>query len=755
MKNRKALLLLIPATLLLLYFLFGNILLHPGQYLFGDIEDGTKNYYTAAYFIKYDQGVWFTGMNYPFGEHITYTDNQPLFSVLLNFIERHITPVSGHTIAIFNNLMLWGMVACAFFLYLILTELKLPPWYALAIAIIIAFLSPQLFRIRAHYALGYTFIIPMAWYLILKIFRQPRKIKWYLIYALAGLLVTLIHPYYALINLLLLLSYVLVYYLQEKKKQKLNYRLLIGIVTAVLVPLLFFQVYMHLTDPVTDRPDTPYGFTAYRTSFKALFFPLEAPLLKYWQAVFGSKEVIWEGYAYVGQTAFIVLLLTLAKFFKYARRKRWKLIFRPVLPAPLRVGLWASVLVLLFALAIPIKWGLQGALDLIPPLKQFRSIGRFAWIFYYIFSVYTAYYLYQVFRNLRFRQKPGLAFTFTGILVAFWAFEGLNNTYQKALSIKKLKVAEAFMGEQGNYTALLNSLNLPAANFQAILPLPYFNVGSEKVSIFRNAEVANEAMKASLNTGLPITTVLLSRTSVSQSLMQLQLLSSPFIPKTILPKYASRKPLLLMVTPDSLLPAEAALVKKARFITQKERIALYQLPLDSLQAAANTIPPLLDGLQKKGNYYVSNQNGAIIRRAFTDGEQQEGLYQTGTLALDQKKTIIIDTLINLPASQAYELTAWAYAMAKNLPTLTVTLTNPDGTLIQESEMRFTSTETMNNWLMGEHTFKVPAGRTQLRITSKSRQALVDDILVRPLNTDVYFYGFPKSILIKNNRPASY
>src|SRR5690606_19742525 len=271
---------------------------------------GTKNYFTAAYFIKYNQGLWFTGLNYPFGDHITYTDNQPLFAAILNAVNQQVTPIWQHTIGIYNVLMLGSLVACTVFLFLILRELKLPVWYAVFVAIIIAFLSPQMFRIRAHYALGYAFFIPMFWYFLIRIFRNPKALKWYVIYAVSGLLAVLIHPYYALINLLLLASHLLVFYFQEKKIRKINYKLFLGLLAAVIVPLLVFQVYMKLTDPVMDRPESPFGFTAYRTSFKALFFPLEAPLQPYWQAVFGDKEVIWEGYAYVGQAVFIVLLLS-------------------------------------------------------------------------------------------------------------------------------------------------------------------------------------------------------------------------------------------------------------------------------------------------------------------------------------------------------------------------------------------------------------------------------------------------------------
>src|SRR5688572_29338951 len=110
MKNWKALLLLILLGLALLLLIFGDVFLHPNQYLFGHIEDGTKNYYTAAYYIKYNSGLWLTGMNYPYGEHITYTDNQPLFAIILNFIQQHISPIADYTIGTFNIIMLLGIL---------------------------------------------------------------------------------------------------------------------------------------------------------------------------------------------------------------------------------------------------------------------------------------------------------------------------------------------------------------------------------------------------------------------------------------------------------------------------------------------------------------------------------------------------------------------------------------------------------------------------------------------------------------------
>ena len=60
----------------------------PSCHLFVDSADGLKNYFTGAYFVKHDGfGVWSEGMNYPYGEHVVYTDNQPIISMILKAVD--------------------------------------------------------------------------------------------------------------------------------------------------------------------------------------------------------------------------------------------------------------------------------------------------------------------------------------------------------------------------------------------------------------------------------------------------------------------------------------------------------------------------------------------------------------------------------------------------------------------------------------------------------------------------------------------
>ena len=79
------------------------------------------------------------------------------------------------------------------------------------------------------------------------------------------------------------------------------------------------------------------------------------------------------------------MLFSLFKIVRYLIRKKIHLIVKPVLPNLLRASVWASVFVLLLSMCLPFQLGMEFLVDWLPFLKQFRSLGRFAWVFYYVF----------------------------------------------------------------------------------------------------------------------------------------------------------------------------------------------------------------------------------------------------------------------------------------------------------------------------------------------------------------------------------
>ena len=109
---------------LVLVGLFGPVLWHPGRYLFSSAEDGLKNYYTSLWYVRHDAGLWFTGMSYPFGEHVVFNDNQPLLSFILAALQRR--GVAVNTVAVFNGCMLGAQLLSAPPLLALLRRCRLP-----------------------------------------------------------------------------------------------------------------------------------------------------------------------------------------------------------------------------------------------------------------------------------------------------------------------------------------------------------------------------------------------------------------------------------------------------------------------------------------------------------------------------------------------------------------------------------------------------------------------------------------------------
>ncbi|MBK8502329.1 MAG: hypothetical protein IPL46_09020 [Saprospiraceae bacterium] len=133
---------LVSLTILLLWPGFGQVIQHPNGFLFANSGDGLKNYFNLGYYLKYDNGLRFSGVNYPYGENLLYTDTHPFYALLLNVIDNHLISIAANSVAIINLSILLGFVFGAVVIYLILIHYRLPVWYAILASLGIIFLSP-------------------------------------------------------------------------------------------------------------------------------------------------------------------------------------------------------------------------------------------------------------------------------------------------------------------------------------------------------------------------------------------------------------------------------------------------------------------------------------------------------------------------------------------------------------------------------------------------------------------------------------
>jgi len=746
--------------------LFWSVLTDPDAYFFSTGGDALHTYFGVAFYVKYNTGHYLSAMNYPFGEHVNYPDMQPLVSGILSFVNHHVVAISDHTIGIMNILILLSITLTPIVLYAILRRLLLPDWYAILSALLIGFLAPQHIRIDAHITLSYACFVPILWYLIVRMLEAPQQTRWYAWYGIACVLMGMVTPYYVAMGSFFLLAHALILLGQEVGSTRVArgrlWRQVGRLIFTALLPLLVFRGWLWLTDPALDRPDNPYGFYVYIASFASIFAPVLPPLHEMWRTLFGTAEPEWEGWAYVGVVPVLVLAATLVLALRYVVRGRWRLILRPSLPSPLRIGLWSTTLLLLLAMAYPFSLpGFGWIPELIKPLKQFRSLGRFAWPFYYVFTAYASFYLYRLWRYLRQHRAGTFALTLLLPLLLLWSWEARSYIVTKAEQVQQQPVARSYVEQKGNYTALLSWANRKPTDYQAILLLPYYILGTDVLFAPGSAQSIYQGYKASLNTGLPLLSIIAARAEVSRTMRLVQLFSSPLLPKPLLTEFPNRKPILLVVAHDQpLTDQEQRLVDLSQQVTANQDATLYELPLSALAATTTALELakaqlLLPTLTPVHGLYTTTGTGAVVESFDKRLTSQKGHLQPGAF---YEPAEVFSRLYQGPVptpadTGAYEVSAWVNArMGYGLGVMQIKQYDANGTTLEtrNADPR-TATDIDGDWVRIVLPFRLQAGATRLEVLYLSRELLIDDLMIRPLDTDVYYYVGPDTNrrLVKN------
>lgn len=579
MKEIKFKIITLLLSIILTGIIYGDVLINPNNYLFCASGDGIKNYYTSHYFVKHGELSFHTnGMNYPYAELISFTDNQPSISWFLQIVKKTGLDVSDHIIGIYNLLMLLSISIAALFYYLIARKIVLPPLYAITVAIIISFLSPQVERFTGHYSLGYVCFVPVLWYLLIRAFENKYSVRYGLYILMYNLFFGFIHPYYVLIGTMFSVLYVVCNFIYLKEKWSAAF---LQVLLAALPPVILQFIFSRL-DSVVDRPTNPWGLLDYATRFEGLFIPVFSPFLDIWNALVKVRSTDIETHSYVGVLGAVVFILSLIKIVKYIRKKKYKYVLKPILPVPLRTSLLVSILMLLFAMAIPFRMGLGFLLEIAPAIKQFRSLGRFAWVFYSVFTMYSAFYLYLIVRKWNIEKRRKKSFVLLISLLIIWATEAYINNYH-TLQIIRNKTADSYYTD--STLKQLGSLGVDINRFQSILPLPMYLIGSEVIGIHNDhSGIVFQSMKISSATGLPISATMLSRTSLSQTINLATLVADSLIDRSAYLKDISTKDILLVTKGQELPSGEQFVLSKAHlFFTDEEGFSYYSLSPSSLK----------------------------------------------------------------------------------------------------------------------------------------------------------------------------
>ncbi len=556
--------LLTLGVLFVLFHFHGHVLRTSNSVLLSAEGDGLKNYFTYVWHVAHDEdALTYRGSNHPFGEHVFYTDGNPV----LAWVVRMLPFGERYAVGILNLSLLLGLLLCAWVLYALLREFELPPWAAAIGGFSILLLQPQLTRMSGHLSLAHAWMIPLAWWCLLRSLKSTMPWRWTFFGLLVSTIAYLTHPYMGLMIGFFQGSLLALVVISEWRSRWKDVAFLLRGVVLVGLPVLLFLILLNSGAEHADRPASPGGADLYATRFLSLIVPTNAPLGTPLNEFFKYEALEWEARCYLGLSSILMLVVIgavqIGKWtWRGGLRSRMDLV---------GLSFAAGFIVLLFAMGE--FTGLLG--ERIPLLKQFRGMGRFAWVFWYACAVFCTvrlyHYLFAVDRSVR-RSVATLVFT---LVVGLYAVEGWG--HQELSSRTTGHGTNVFKEEQ--LSGPLTDLVIAAreASAVAIIPLPFIHTGSEYYTRDSRPGVMTLNCPLAFHTALPLIAGITSRTSLAETRDHLALLSPPEFRKELGTYFDPADRLLVTWSREKLDDDEREFMARCIPLKETEAGALYTI----------------------------------------------------------------------------------------------------------------------------------------------------------------------------------
>lgn len=753
MKKYTPLFVLLCSALLLVFWLYGEVILYPNSYLFSNTGDGIKNYYTYAYHIKHGTSfVNLEGMNYPYGENFFFTDCQPILVLIQKSFSAFIPNISHYSIGILHELLIGSIFATFFAIYFLLREFKINQWTAVLFSIGITLLSPQIYRLPGHFGLSFGLAIPLAWLLYIRSIKNKPNLWGYLGLLILNIWWLMLHAYLGVIVCAFISLIIIVNSIIEKQRNSNTLNHLYLLVTTLL-PIVILKTLISLTDNHLNRTDNPSGFFLYNAEPDDTFVPYYGPIRNFLDFLTnGIIKQEWEAKSYIGFAAsliFIYFIFTLIinKF----KNKKFNLSYSYLNNKQLNSGLIAALILYIFSLGVPFKQ-FPDLLDIFAVLKQFRATGRFTWPFYYVASIFCAYIVFQYYVKLENKNKAYLGIIILMVYGGSIAWEGYYFHSEVAKSINK---SPNYFNKSMLPPAFQKALNtINTSKYQAIISLPFYHYGSESYARPRQDAAVLNSLICSYHLGLPTTSASLVRASISESKKQVQLISPNYYPKAIQQDVTSEQPLLIIVSNNTSISSyETDLINKSELLKKTSLFDMYSISTENIFHDSNTnkyqaINQLKKNYIKKGDFLVSDSSSFLYYNDFEKTTSDTSFRGNGAYVGDKKGDNILAYFEpnSFATNTNYHLSIWMYNGEKDALNLWFRLMVEEYDVSSDSWHSTTifpeHAETIfGNWSLVEATFTIKNGNNPVQIVTKgktnSKATLhADDLLIKQLETNV-------------------
>ncbi len=754
---------------LLLYCFYGDTFLHPNEHLFSSSGDGLKNYYTYSYYIsKNTSWINFEGMNYPYGEHFLYTDCTPIIAVTVRVISLVFPSILFYQIGILNGIIITSIFLSALFLYFIFRRLNIQIYLAVLSSVAYAFLSPQIFRLTGHLALGMSCFIPMAIYLLLRFQKTNNPRRYYFLFSIFILFWLLVHAYLGVIVFSLFFTFFTLEYLIERHKKAMKYKMK-WIYLSLFSPLISFNFFVFLTDSHSGRTTNPFGFFNFYSKFNSVFVPTHGSINRF-LSKYISTSSDWETLSYIGLFSISIFVLILVKSIIKSIRDR-RFILDPIIATNSFIKLLfiSSIAILLFSMCIPFRFKLQFLLDYVNILKQFRAIGRFAWVFYFSIAIISVFYLNH-YISIYNSQKRYIVNSFLILIIpSIVFFESIE--YHEETASKISITSNLFHKEQLPDELKLALSNIEANNFQSILPLPYYYIGSENyVKYPINSGVFKLSKLISYHSNLPLMSSFLSRTSIWESKNLMQLFTPSFYNKKIKNDLnLNENVLIVSENKEELTEEESRIISLSKCIYKTNKIGLHSLRLKDLFKKTNQIELNRFQLKKENlklhrGFLVSDST--LFFKYFDFEKLPSAISKNGKGAfkglLKEYSEIISIASNDLKFGRKYKIRFWVYNGGKNfgqdrLSSSVFVINHKTKNWISAVVSPMNSTVIDGDWSLVEIDFEKQKENEQYDLLIKGddfskMDVIIDDLLIYDAELDIYkeYIKNEKAYLFHNN-----
>jgi hypothetical protein len=590
MKNpsyRPAFLFTLATQLVLLGIAFGRYFTRPEDFMFNHDGDGIKNYFTLRYYIQHNvpgQWSWFSGMNYPFGEYIFYTDNTPLLAVFLKLLDAAGLPVGPWSVPIFHWVLIANLLAGTLLAFRLGRRLQLHPWLNALMSLGIVWISPQLFKIFGQFNLSFSSFFLGTLLLMWRAYdrlEDPRRL-WRALFWLVALLVVaaFFHLYYLPI-LGIMVGAFGIFLLLHRTDRAVRLRSLL-IAVAPLAALVITLAVIRLVDTRYGiRPvGGGYDWEAWKSDpidFARAYSFMQKPQL--------ARHTTWssEKFTFFGSAVVFGGILVLVYGLWW--RERLAALVRAAAPnrtLPFVLAVFgAGIICWSTALGNVVRL-LNGEItydnwlspfyflqSVSSQVEQFRCLTRFSWAAYYCTWIAFFYALDRLALKNLLPRRPGL------VLAGLVAL----------LMVRDLATLVRYYGKDAYYESNFKAVqlsDLPAldySRYQAILPLPFFHVGNETRGLILDdeRETSIRSFQLSLRSGLPLVACKMSRTPPEQSLAHYSLILEGRPDSALLARFDER-PLLVIEKKEYAAPEQPQTPAETVLKAGKTLVQRYAMP---------------------------------------------------------------------------------------------------------------------------------------------------------------------------------